>query len=124
MVTSALTVSQVVLLCAEDITSRLRVLEALSRKFQLHGDVDLLDVAERCPARFTGADMYALCSDAWMTALRRRIAANDEGDDGELVVAQSDFYAAVDSLQPSLSEEEVSKYERIRDQYESQKGTR
>ncbi|GAB4819620.1 hypothetical protein N2152v2_006666 [Parachlorella kessleri] len=81
-------------------------------------------IAERCPARFTGADMYALCSDAWMTALRRRIAAHDEGgDEEELVVCQSDFYAAADSLQPSLSVEEVNKYERIRDQYESQKNT-
>lgn len=111
------------------------MLEALTRKFVMHPGVDLSGVAARCPARFTGADMYALCSDAWMTALRRGIAAAEAagrpdgssdgaaagGEAAAVVVQQSDFYAALDSLQPSLSEEDVRKYERIRDQYEAQK---
>lgn len=119
---------------AGDATSRLRVLQALTRKFVLHPDVDLAEVAERCPARFTGADMYALCSDAWMTALRRGILGGTQevtgghdssgatkGANEEVMVLQSDFSAALDSLQPSLSLEEVRKYEAIRDQYQAQR---
>ncbi len=109
--------------------------------------------------------MYALCSDAWMGALKRAIAAaeaapaqqeeeeeeeqqqqqrhelegpagdpaahaaqqqaqlggsSNEADDEEVEVQQADFLAAVATVQPSLSVEEVAKYEAIRDEYESQ----
>ena len=35
-------------------------------------------IAAKCPLSFTGADMYALCADAWMAGLKRVIA---EGPD-------------------------------------------
>ena len=44
--------------------------------------------------------------------------ACQEEEDEEVAVMQADFLAAVDSLQPSLSREEVAKYERIRDEYD------
>ncbi len=59
---------------AEDSNSKLKVLEALTRKFVLEDDIDLPIIAEKCPPTFTGADMYALSSDAWMTALKRTVA--------------------------------------------------
>lgn len=119
---------------AEDAGSKRQVLHALTRKFRLLGDVDLGAVAAACPARFTGADMYALSADAWMVAFRRgivereaaaRTSATEGGigeevrDEEEVEVGQADFTAALGSLQPSLSEEEIRRYERIREQYES-----
>ncbi len=59
---------------AEDSHSKLKVLQALTRKFTLKDDIDLPIIAEKCPPTFTGADMYALSSDAWMTALKRTVA--------------------------------------------------
>jgi peroxin-6 len=59
---------------AEDSHSKLKVLQALTRKFMLTDDIDLPIIAEKCPPTFTGADMYALSSDAWMTALKRTVA--------------------------------------------------
>ena len=59
---------------AEDSDSKLKVLQALTRKFVMEGDIDLGIIAEKCPPTFTGADMYALSSDAWMTALKRTVA--------------------------------------------------
>lgn len=59
---------------AEDSQSKLKVLQALTRKFKLEADIDLPIIAEKCPPTFTGADMYALSSDAWMTALKRTVA--------------------------------------------------
>lgn len=59
---------------AEDSQSKLKVLRALTRKFRLADDIDLPIVADKCPPTFTGADMYALSSDAWMTALKRTVA--------------------------------------------------
>ncbi len=59
---------------AEDSQSKLKVLQALTRKFTLQDDIDLPIIAQKCPPTFTGADMYALSSDAWMTALKRTVA--------------------------------------------------
>ena len=50
-----------------------RVLKALTRKFQLHEDVSLYAIAKRCPPNFSGADMYALCADAWFQAAKRQV---------------------------------------------------
>lgn len=94
-----------------------------------------------CCCRFTGADMYALCSDAWMGAFKRRIS--EQGDEEQntsekqqeeagdanqaqpssaqqgIVVRQADFLGAALALTPSLTAEEVEKYEEIRRQYEA-----
>jgi SpoVK/Ycf46/Vps4 family AAA+-type ATPase len=47
-------------------------------------------------------------------------ARDDSGEGEEVVVTHANFLEAVEALQPSLSAEEVAKYERIRDQYNSQ----
>ncbi|KZV91614.1 AAA-domain-containing protein, partial [Exidia glandulosa HHB12029] len=52
--------------------AQLRILQALTRKFKLHPDLDLGDIAERCPFNYTGADFYALCSDAMLKAMSRK----------------------------------------------------
>lgn len=163
-------------------------LQALSRKFRLAADVDLAEVAQCCPPQLTGADLYALCADAWMVALKRRLAVqtaqqqqqqqqqpvqgppgtaaslpataeasqpgaaaslaaagvtaqqvSDETpqqvaaevtgggvdasaeEEGVVVVRHADFMAALDSLVPSLSLEELRKYEVLRDQFEGRR---
>uniref|UniRef100_A0A3Q3X0K5 Peroxisomal ATPase PEX6 n=1 Tax=Mola mola TaxID=94237 RepID=A0A3Q3X0K5_MOLML len=63
----------------EDRESQLQVLHAILRKFQLDAAVDLREVVDRCPARMTGADLYALCSDAMTAAIKRKIALIDRG---------------------------------------------
>jgi peroxin-6 len=35
--------------------------------------LDLSMIAEKCPKNLTGADFYALCSDAMLNALKRKI---------------------------------------------------
>ena len=176
-------------------------LQALTRKFSLAADVDLPALGAACPQQLTGADLYALCADAWMEALKRRIRRDEsstaaavtgltgtlrldnnptrswgdgprgnvgsaaefapssshsvvhvddnedlyggspsdlisegglgggnagkyavslgEGvDDALLRVSQIDFLTALRNLVPSLSMEELQKYERLRDHYE------
>lgn len=51
--------------------AQLRIMEALTRKFNLHPSLSLEDIAELCPFNFTGADFYALCSDAMLNAMSR-----------------------------------------------------
>lgn len=45
----------------------------LLSRFQLDPTVNLQQVVERCPTHMTGADLYALCSDAMMVAIKRKM---------------------------------------------------
>ena len=53
-----------------------RILKAQTRKYKLHSNVSLLSVAQRCPPNFTGADIYALCADAWFHAAKRSVSVS------------------------------------------------
>jgi len=138
---------------------RFRVLQALTRKFiflREAGDEDsetktadmLRAVAQKVPPKFTGADLYALCADAWMRAAKRAVqvrgagggggGGTDDGTGGEtasgdkekgddatikpnpvtVLVVADDFFQALGSLTPSLSDEEVSRYVRMREDFE------
>lgn len=56
---------------------QLTIMEALTRKFSLHPDTSLRRVAESLPFTYTGADLYALCSDAMLKAVTRQASAVD-----------------------------------------------
>ncbi|XP_071494820.1 peroxisomal ATPase PEX6-like [Diadema antillarum] len=102
---------------SEDKSSQSRILHALTRKFNLSPTLDLHDVAERCPMNLTGADFYALCSDAMLGAIKRRIAALEAGnttDQTSVVVEEEDFHSALCRLVPSVSEDELTHYRQIR----------
>ncbi|KAI0495636.1 hypothetical protein KFK09_021939 [Dendrobium nobile] len=106
-----------------DASYRERVLTALTRKFKLHDSVSLLYIAKRCPPNFTGADMYALCADAWFHAAKRKASQNLQEttiiDEAESVtVEMDDFMKVLGELSPSLSLAEMKKYEQLRDQFE------
>jgi peroxin-6 len=53
------------------------ILKALTRKFHLDPALDLEDVAQRCPFNYTGADLYALASDAMLRAMSRTAGSVD-----------------------------------------------
>lgn len=64
--------------------AQLKILEALTRKFRLDPDLNLRDIADRCPFNYTGADFYALCSDAMLKAMSRKAEEVDAkiGEEG------------------------------------------
>lgn len=102
-----------------DASYRERVLKALTRKFRLQEDVSLYSIAKRCPPNFTGADMYALCADAWFHAAKRKVSNSDSTDQADsIVVEYDDFIKVLRELSPSLSMAELKKYEMLRDQFE------
>lgn len=47
------------------------ILEALTRKFVLGPEVSLEQISKKCPFTYTGADFYAMCSDAMLNAMTR-----------------------------------------------------
>ena len=95
--------------------------------------------AERCSLRFSGADFYALCADALMRAIREQAAAlptrslaeaslgRDDDDGGgagapetpapEVMVAARHFAHALETLTPSVSIAEASRYQRIQESF-------
>eukprot|EP00892_Ulva_mutabilis_P012344 jgi/Ulvmu1/9482/UM052_0051.1 len=107
-----------------------KVLTALTRKFSMAADVDLAALSARIPPQCTGADLYGMCADAWLQALRRRIkeltaagrvAANSDEvhdlDDVEIQVGMADFTAAFSNLVPSLTVADLDRYDRLQQQY-------
>ncbi|WOL12257.1 peroxisome biogenesis protein 6 [Canna indica] len=107
-----------------DASYRERVLKALTRRFKLHENVSLFSVAKKCPPNFTGADMYALCADAWFHAAKRKMSGDCLGSSSSddkadsVTVEINDFMKVLGDLSPSLSMDELMKYERLREQFE------
>ncbi|KAG6035717.1 peroxisomal assembly protein [Claviceps citrina] len=120
------------------------ILEALTRKFALDPSVSLRNVAQRLPFTYTGADFYALCSDAMLKAVTRQSSAVDAKvrainadradkpaistayffdhlatrEDVAVTVTEADFMAAHEELVPSVSAGELAHYERVRAAFE------
>uniref|UniRef100_A0AAF5CUW2 Peroxisomal ATPase PEX1 n=1 Tax=Strongyloides stercoralis TaxID=6248 RepID=A0AAF5CUW2_STRER len=58
---------------AEDVETKVKVLEAVTRKLKLSDDVKLEKIAQQCPLLMSGADIYSLMSNAVMEAVRENI---------------------------------------------------
>ncbi|KPP74938.1 peroxisome assembly factor 2-like [Scleropages formosus] len=105
---------------SEDKESQLQVLKAIVREFKLDPNVSLPDIVERCPPHLTGADMYALCSDAMTLAIKRKITHIQEGVDTEsspLTLSAEDFLLALERLRPSVSHQELLKYKLVQQKF-------
>ena len=63
---------------ADNHDKQLTILEALTRKFNLDPDLDLRRVADSLPFTYTGADLYALASDAMLKAITRQAGTYSE----------------------------------------------
>lgn len=125
-----------------------KILQALTRNFSLHNDVDLMAVASDCPFTCTGADFYALCSDAMLNAMTRTASEVDrkvmeynktknakvstqwwfdnvcEPADSEVLVRMQDFVKAKAELSASVSQDELRHYLRIRQTFEGERSNR
>ncbi|XP_072239619.1 peroxisomal ATPase PEX6 isoform X2 [Leuresthes tenuis] len=100
----------------KDRVTQLQVLQAILRKFQLEPSINLQEVVDHCPAQMTGADLYALCSDAMTVAIKRKIALINNGLDSEdspLLLSMDDFSTALENFKPSVSDQELLRYQNI-----------
>ena len=112
------------------------ILKALTRKFQLHPDCDLARVAEKLAFTYTGADLYALCSDAMLKAVMRSAGIIDRKAEAQnctvpqffdlhatkkdlgILVEEQDFERAGRELVGSVSARELDHYQRVRERFE------
>src|SRR5271154_6116501 len=120
---------------------QVNIIRALTRKLTLSPDVDLYKIAETCPFTFTGADFYALCSDAQLKAMTRaaekvngKIALYPRkvstqwwfdhvatAEDLAWQVEMVDFEGARRELVPSVSAQEQETYRRLQSQFSAVK---
>lgn len=115
-------------------------------RFTLSPALSLPRVASTLPFTFTGADLYALCSDAMLKAVTRSARQVDDrvaeinqeravqrkpnvtiagffdhyatDTDLQVLVEEQDFELARRELVPSVSVDELRHYESVRDQFE------
>lgn len=106
-----------------DRQSQLSVLQALSRKFKLEKNGEELEhIVDFLPPNLTGADLYGICSDAWMIAVRKFVLENEKGlesrefEKDPVVVTLDDFKNALSEFKPSVSEEEIAKYVKLKEE--------
>ncbi|KAI8853669.1 P-loop containing nucleoside triphosphate hydrolase protein [Chytridium lagenaria] len=114
------------------------VLKALTR--------NLREVARQCPLTLTGADMYALCSDAMLKSINRTIAQVEQSlstsyvyvptlissdavgaayyleaiatkEQKAVLVQMEDFAAAVAELKPSVSAADLMHYHAVQEKF-------
>ncbi|ANB12919.1 AAA family ATPase peroxin 6 [Sugiyamaella lignohabitans] len=126
------------------------ILQALTRKFTLSPDVSLKQIAAKCPFTYTGADFYAMSSDAMLNAMTRTAGDVDAkikqynleqraphnlpdvttrwwfrniatDDDVKVQVTEADFDKAQRELVPSVSAEELQHYLNVRASFEGGK---
>ncbi|GMH33057.1 hypothetical protein BSKO_00891 [Bryopsis sp. KO-2023] len=94
-------------------TDRKEILHALSRKLHISEEILLGDLAERTEG-FTGADLSALLSEAHLNAVNtflERQPAVEEETPQEIQIGSVDFEAALTSVRPSVSADEIARLE-------------
>ncbi|KAH0541158.1 hypothetical protein KQX54_021178 [Cotesia glomerata] len=106
-----------------DSESQFTVLKAITRKFNMtNADQNLDKLVKLLPANLTGADLNSLCSNAWLNAVRKVVRNYEKSLDqkqdkkkpeGNVNVSLDDFLEAVKSLVPSVSREELMRYEKL-----------
>ena len=109
---------------AQNKKEQIRILESLVRKFNLDPNFSMEKFAEKIPGgRLTGADLYAIASEANLNAITRKICqlennSNIDGDSNvskEVLVSMEDFEKALKEFEPSVSESDILYYEKLRD---------
>ncbi|KAK7068066.1 peroxisomal assembly protein [Halocaridina rubra] len=101
----------------EDRSSQIKILQAVATKVPLAEDVSLERVVKMLPLTLTGADIYALCTDALYSALQRTTQQISTGEvkeeEAEFYVGEEDFKRAAEQLVPSVTPRELIHYRNL-----------
>ncbi|EFN70620.1 Peroxisome assembly factor 2 [Camponotus floridanus] len=111
-----------------DSASKLSVLQAQTRKFELRENGRELErVVDQLPDNVTGADLYSVSSNAWLNAVREVVARYQERKKfnkdfsieedmikDSIIVELRHFSDAIRDLVPSVSDEEIERYNKMR----------
>ena len=106
------------------VETKLQILQSITRTLTLSDNVDLKEVATLCPEGLSGADMSAVCSGAYLSAMERvvekHVGQKDEKSDGSdlsIIITQNDFLDSLANVQPSVSPQEMERYDALHRQF-------
>jgi peroxin-6 len=100
-----------------DEASRLAILTAQTRHLKLDDGVNLTRVLRKCPSSMTGAEFYALCTEAVSNAMRRAIAKFNGDVDADVFVCESDFELAVKTVVAATNEAAYDSFRDLKTNY-------
>lgn len=99
-------------------TDKLLVLKAITNKFSFDEKLKLEKVAEMLKHEMTGADLYSICSNAWLGAVRRTVLNKvNKQDSSKVVVNFEDFKSSVAKFIPSISAKDLEYFNRLKNDY-------
>jgi peroxin-6 len=82
-----------------DSSSRVKILKALTRKFDLHEDVDFEEIERNIPDAMSGADLYSLVASAMNHSIGRAVKQiednNVKEEDAVIRLTRMDFEEAI-----------------------------
>uniref|UniRef100_A0A182PGP4 Peroxisomal ATPase PEX6 n=1 Tax=Anopheles epiroticus TaxID=199890 RepID=A0A182PGP4_9DIPT len=97
------------------------VLRAVTGRFRLAKALTLRKIAESLKQDMTGADMYSICSNAWLSAVRRTVKEAIAGDSiderlsaDQVIVTEDDFKEAIKKFIPSISPTDMAYFNQLK----------
>jgi len=100
------------------------VLRAQTQRFALEAGVDMDQIAERLKSEMSGADLYSICSNAWLSAVRRTIDKHLSGAITErelvpenVIVEAEDFTKSFNKFVPSISAKDLEYFNNLKTTY-------
>lgn len=116
---------------------KMAVLSAQMKKFHFAKGVTISKIADLLTQNMTGADIYSICSNAWLSAVRRLITAHtqktgktiDYGEEmkedrslmaTDVLVELNDFRQAISKFVPSINPKDMEYFDSLRSTYSAE----
>ncbi|XP_018796520.1 PREDICTED: peroxisome assembly factor 2 isoform X1 [Bactrocera latifrons] len=100
------------------------VLRAQTQRFNLVKNLNLNDIAEYLKGEMSGADLYSICSNAWLSAVRRTVDNHlKENISTEILAADKvlvemdDFTKSYSKFVPSISKTDLDYFNQLKSSY-------
>lgn len=100
------------------------VVKALTRKFNLKKDLTTRKIAELIQPNVTGADLYSICSNAWLSAVRKQVKKREDGKvtDDEMTaerisVGLEDFKKSMSQFVSSLNQVDMEYFQTLKSSF-------
>lgn len=94
------------------------VLKALTRKFYFKNEVNIRKIAELIVDDVTGADLYSICSNAWLSAVRNHVAKFEgklnEMNAEKIFVSLDDFKKSMEKFVSSLNQVDMEYFNKLK----------
>lgn len=100
-------------------SEKYKILKSILKNTQ--DDELIKEVSERCPEIYSGADISALCNEAYSNLIKKQLETINvdtlKKNEVSLKLNINNFIEAFDKVPPSLTIDEIRKYEKLKDKY-------